>query len=496
MGLADYVREKMKSFLQIQPPRSFAINLDGMLDWNGNAIKNKVWYRGDATEIEELYRQIDLYQNRHLFWASIPTAGLEIAKRHTGMPAIIVDTLASICTNNLTDITLEDAEQNRIWEDTFKENKFEKLLNKAVSTALYVGDGAFKVSFDPEISSLPIIEFVDGEHVDYVYNRGRITEIIFSSVIKHDSTPYTLKEIYGNGYIRFKLFKGDTEVGMQAIPEVARYQDYAFGNALENKYMLAVPLMFYQSEKYYGRGRSVFDKKIDAFDGLDEAWSQWLDALRAGRTKTYIPINLIPRDPNTGQVRKPNAFDNRFIQTEEDLRENAQNRVVTESAPIQHDGYLSTYITALDLALQGLISPSTIGIDVKKLDNAEAQREKEKVTLYTRSVIIEALQEDLELLVENTIKAYFEWARQQIVDNVKVEVTFGDYANPSFESQVETVVMAKQGGVMSIDTVVEELYGDTRDDEWKKEEVARLKAESGIEEVEEPRVNFDMYTAM
>ena len=43
---------------------------------------------------------------------------------------------------------------------------------------------------------------------------------------------------------------------------------------------------------------------------------------------------------------------------------------------------------------------------------------------------------------------------------------------------------------MSVEAQVEELYGDSRDDEWKQEEIARLKAEQGITEVEEPGVNM------
>lgn len=44
--------------------------------------------------------------------------------------------------------------------------------------------------------------------------------------------------------------------------------------------------------------------------------------------------------------------------------------------------------------------------------------------------------------------------------------------------------------LMSVEAQVEELYGDSRDDKWKKEEIARLKAEQGITEVEEPGVNM------
>ena len=40
---------------------------------------------------------------------------------------------------------------------------------------------------------------------------------------------------------------------------------------------------------------------------------------------------------------------------------------------------------------------------------------------------------------------------------------------------------------------IDELYGDSRDDEWKKEEVERLKAEQGIVTgVQEPAVNMDL----
>lgn len=77
------------------------------------------------------------------------------------------------------------------------------------------------------------------------------------------------------------------------------------------------------------------------------------------------------------------------------------------------------------------------------------------------------------------------------IEEVKVNIPFGEYANPSFESQVETVAKAKQGGIMSIERCVEELYGDTLDDHCKEEEVARLKAEQGIQDMEEPAVNME-----
>lgn len=77
------------------------------------------------------------------------------------------------------------------------------------------------------------------------------------------------------------------------------------------------------------------------------------------------------------------------------------------------------------------------------------------------------------------------------VEDIEVDVTFGEYANPSFESQVETISKAKQGGIMSIEASIDELYGDTKDQEWKDEEIARLKAEQGISDMTEPDLNMD-----
>ena len=126
------------------------------------------------------------------------------------------------------------------------------------------------------------------------------------------------------------------------------------------------------------------------------------------------------------------------------------------------------------------MSPSTVVIDTKKLDNAEAQREKEKTTLYTRNMIIEALEKALPKLVNVTLQAYDAFTEKSMPDEIKVTVKFGEYASPSFEALIETLSKAKASNLMSIESLVDELYGDSKDEDWKAEEVERLKNELGI----------------
>ena len=483
----ESIASKMRSFLKIYTANGQSFNINELLDFDSNVAVNKIWYRGDSYELSQLYRQLD--DNQYGFWGSVPTQGIEIRKIHTGLPKTIVNTLANVVADDMQDVQFTHLADGSLWEDMAKENTFDTLVKSAISKTLYTGDGAFKISIDTDISQLPIVEFYEADRIQLERKRGRITEIIFKTVYSKDTSTYILYEHYGKGYIRYELKNAyDKVVDLDTIPQTTGLADVTW----DGNFILAEYVHFYASDKFEGRGQSIFDAKRDNFDALDEAWSQWVDALRAGRTKVYIPENLIPRNPTTGELARPNAFDNRFIKLAPSMSENNDGKINTESAPIQHDSYLATYITALDLCLQGLISPSTLGIDTKKLDNAEAQREKEKATLYTRQTIVSELQRVLPALIQSVFYAY-QTLNKLPLNEVECDVTFGEYANPSFESQVETVGKAKAQGIMSIEASIDELYGDSRDDEWKKEEVARLKAEQGIVTgMDEPAVNMDL----
>lgn len=471
----DNMRNKMQSWLQINPPVASSINLQEFLDWEGNAIRNRIWYRGDGSELEQLYWQLVQFNTqRQMFWASHSTPGIEIRKIHTGLPAMIVDTITDIIKGALNDVNFieKNKKASKLWAEIEKDINFKSIVEKCITDTLVVGDGAFKISIDKELSQYPILEYWGGDKVDFKYKRGRLKEIIFKNVYNLESGTYELHEIYGRGYVDYELYRAGEPIELTIDPHFRDLTRVEWDSDL----MLAVPCMFYHSARWEGRGQSIFDRKIDAFDSFDEAYSQWIDALRAGRTKEYIPENLIPRNKNTGKPIQPNAFDNRFIMTEADMRESAQNKIQTESSQIQHDSYIATYTVALELCLLKLLSPSTLGIDVKKLDNAEAQREKEKVTLYTRDSIIEVLQPTLEKVIDTVLQTYY-LINGEIAPEYAVEVTFQSYANPSFESKIETMAKAKTAGIMSTEAIVEELHGDSRDPEWIAEEIARLKGE-------------------
>lgn len=501
-SFSGMLKHKIKSWLDIQEIDGLKVTVSNGMDFDTNAMKNRIWYHGDPHEIATMYESLATLRpiDRHKFWAAVCSSGIEIQKRHTGLPGTIVDMLSDIVLTDFNGFTFSDEKGAKgMWENIAEDNNFTELLEEAVKKALYIGDGAFKISIDSDISKEPIIEFWPGDRIDLTIKRGRLREIIFKSIYVVDSKKYELNEVYGFGYIKHELYYNGKQIPLGTIADTADLTDVTFdgcmfdedGNVIEHgSYMLASFLQYGKSERWKNRGCSLFDRKEDSFDSFDEVWSQWMDAIRSGRTKQYIPDCLIPRDPKTGKLDKPNAFDNRFIKTSADMTEGANNRIVTETPTIQHESYLSAYTTALDLCLQGIISPSTLGIDVKKLDNSEAQREKEKATLYTRQKIVNMLDATLPELVDIALKTKAIMGDGEYIDT-EIKLNFGEYANPSFESQVETIGKAKTNGIMSTEASIDELYGDSKDETWKKTEVRRIKEEQGIAQMEEPAVNLE-----
>lgn len=461
------------------------IEIKEPLSFRTNVLRNRLWYRGDPSELDQFYKATaNDAVAKSRFWAAVPSADLAIRKIHSGLPAMIAERLSDIVIADLDGIALESKEQTHQWEEIGEDNDFAELVGESITDALVAGDGAFKFTIDTDVTKFPIIEFYSGEQVEYKRTRNRLQEVIFYTDYSVKEKEYRLEETFGRSYITYKLFNSEgKEVPLSTVEEIKDLVDVEF----PGDFIMAVPLSFFKSPKWDGRGKSLFDSKSESFDALDEVISQWWDAIRGGRVQKYIPDDMIPKNPETGAPMKPNPFDNQFIRIGSVMAEDAKGEIKMMQPEIAYEAFVGSYASALDMCLQGIISPSTLGIDLKKTDNAESQREKEKATLYTRGKIIDTLNDVIPQVVDTVMKVYDTMHKRTAGDYV-ASIAFGEYASPSFDSVVETVGMAKMQGVMSTEQSIEELYGDKWTDDEKAEEVKRIKKEQGITEVEPPQV--------
>lgn len=473
----------MRDWLQIQPNYENTIFIQQLSGFHQEAVKNQLWYRGEPSELEQYFKQSEEISNS--FWSKCPPSdGLH--KIHSGLPSLLVDTIANIVISDMSDISFKNDMHKSIFDEFLKENDFTEILLNAVTDTLVSGDGAFKIAVDSDISDFPIVQFYSANDVEYITSNGRITAIEFYTDYYIKNRKYKLKEIYSAGRIDYRLYLNESEISLDTIPELSKLEN---GVVFDSKEIFAVPMRFFRNPKYRERGKSVYASKTGCFDALDEIISEWIDAVRSGRVRTYIPDTLIPRNPENGGLLKFNQFGDRIISVNNAMTENADNKIQVVQPDINYEAYLSSYTNALEMCLQGIVSPATLGIDLSKISSADAQREKKDVTGITRNKITTVLEKTIPRLVRTIMTAYSLMHGNE-VENYEPSVTFGEYGSPSFDSRIDSVSKASQAGIMSIESQIDELWGNSKDDEWKKKEAERIRNEKGILTSDEPALDI------
>ena len=121
------------------------------------------------------------------------------------------------------------------------------------------------------------------------------------------------------------------------------------------------------------------------------------------------------------------------------------------------------------------MSPATLGIDISKKDNAEAQREKEKVTIFTRTRIVSVETKILKAVLEQLLIAD-EIMHTDTVSRLHydISVKFDEFADDSYENKIAVLGDAYAKDVISDRMYVSKLYGDKLSEEDKEYELQYL----------------------
>lgn len=179
--IGEKVKSMVRNWLQIQPAPVNSIMIQEPLSFQASVIRNQIWYRGDASELEQLYKQLGAQDptNAARWWAAVPGNNLKLRKIHSGLPAILVDTLAYLVKSDMDDVTFKSDTGKDFWKSLQEGLDFEEIVGKGIVGALKSGDGAWKISVDPQASDYPIVEFYEADRVEYVRKHGHVVGIRF-----------------------------------------------------------------------------------------------------------------------------------------------------------------------------------------------------------------------------------------------------------------------------------------------------------------------------
>lgn len=455
-----------------------------------NLNEYKTWYVGSSDELLNYYTNEQSYGNarepiynrnrKNYFWGISSEEG-NIKRVHSGIPNAIVSTLVNAIGD--AKITSSDPLVEARLDKIKKSNDMTHLLNQQqMPLTLVEGWGAFKVSFNQSLSDSPIIQYYEGQNVEYVYSFGILIGIIYKDFYKYNNRDYVLLETRrinnGNSCIEYELFRLEksndvVSVPLDTIPELAGLQNVTIPGL---KRVLGVPTKFFYDPLNPNYGKSIYCGKIDLFDDLDQDLSQCSQTVRVSTPVEYYPVDLLERQSN-GMPKMPKVYNRQYVQKEgmPNGDGTTDGQIQTTQPDLHFDSYSENAKSILDFILTGILSPATMGIDIAKKDNADAQREKEKVTIMTRNNIIDREQRILKDLMELCliIQEYLETGSISLVD-YDVSVTFNEFANPSFENELTILGPAWSNGQISTEKYVDILWGDKLSKEDKAKEIAYL----------------------
>lgn len=466
-----------------------------------------VWYDGDGDELLNFYTRENyigfnyepfyMRNKKNYFWA-ISSTEAQIKRTHSGQPRNIVDTLVNIMPFPL----ISAGEDTKKLQAVVKESGLEQVYkDEQLPLTLVEGWGCWKINWDKDVSDYPSVEYVSAENVDFIYKNGKIIGIVFKNYYTSDKKRYLLLEtrsiewkpnssaaegsegervlVITNELYELPMNMAATDddtplkkVDLKTVPELESVEERIEIGPFDK--LFAVPcVLLGNTSRQWGYGRSIFTGKIDLFDDLDQALSQSSNAVRLSTPIEYIDEEYLERDKN-GLPKKPKAYDRKYVmmkgQKNGDGVSTGQPVQITQPS-VEFSRYSDHAVQILLQILNGILSPATLGIDIAKKDNAAAQREKEKVTIFTRNALINGEERILRSLMEQMLMAKeFMDTGAVSVHSYDISVKFNEFADDSFENKLEALGKAYDMEEISTDMYLNKLYGDTLSEEERAAE--------------------------
>lgn len=467
-----------------------------------------IWYAGDGDELLNFYTRMNnidynidpLYNrnNKSYFWAVCSTEN-DIKRSHSGQPRNIVDTLVGIIGNPKISVGAGQdsdsplAKVDSLLQDILYENNFYSVLKqKARPLTLVEGWGAWKVNWDKNFSDYPIPLYYRANNVDFYYRSNQLIAILYRDYYQdkagQDYILFEMRRRDGKDLViekeLFRIGGGQSNVDETLIPcslkDLPQLKDVESTLRISNyRGFLGVPCIYFRDNNEDTPGRSIFAGKLDLFDDLDQCYSQAANAVRRSTVVEYFNNMYLERDRN-GMPIMPHAFDRKYVQfkgvqTGEGTA--STNSPVTVTQPkVDFQQYSQEEQNILLNIISGIMSPATLGIDIAKKDNAEAEREKEKVTIFTRNYIISEEERFLRTLMNDLLCAKELMDKNEITcHKYDIAIEYSEFADASFEAKLEKVLMGWEAGMFSDEMAIEMLWGKTIDSETKKRELEFLK---------------------
>lgn len=442
--------------------------------------ENYLWFLGKEDLLSDFYNtqrsNYIMYDPREAYYYR--QTGNDIRKVHSGLPSLISysklrllnngEIISSVLRKNETD----DTAKTQILKDVLDDNNFNEIMKQSILTESWGKKFAWKINYDPTVTSYPILTMYNPLEYTSEYKYGRLQSITF--INKLECGKYELDEEYGKGYINYYLFQIKSD-GTKIPCELSELDDTI---GLEN--VTLANNMILAGEKI--SSKSDYDGIVSEFDALDETWSQLMDEIRLGRSEIYVPENLLTK-------KTFDKFRKNYPVLAPDMKENGKNEITHIQPDIRSDEYSNTISVLVNNILVNVgLSPFTIGIDdsVGANSSGDSLTKREATSLRTREDMVKTWEMFLKNMFVILLKANDIFNKKATQDYI-VKVNFEDYVTPSRDEIITQTTNLINANIIDTEKALDEVYGDM----LTEEEKVRILANTGNESFSDEQKPID-----
>lgn len=464
------------------------------------------------------------WKNKRSYFWSRASKEQDIKRSTCGFARDIIDTIVSLCCtykvkhvdtneNKLSDeklnadvVTQYPFDPLETLNDILEENDF-SFLYKDMQLPFYLveGKGGYKITWNRALyGPNPVINYYTANNVR-IHKRGnRVLGMTFLDYFKSPTTAeeYLVAETrakdYGKDTYTFvtNVFKVSGESNLSLVTESDKINGLPILNSTELRvtgmpFMFAVPCINQCDSQYGFVGRGLLEAKMDLLDDLDKAWSQASNLVTVMTPVEVFNLEYAERDEQN-RPKLPDMFFRKYVAIQGTSGFDANGNSIPPVQMTQPQVTLQPlleYIESIKRQIVGgILSPATMGLDIYRKDSGDAQREKEKLTVFTTNNIKKSNKRWLESLFNQALaaKEYLLENNGTVHVDYGIRVEFDEFSNDSSETKLNTMSSAMANGAISPTMFVDKVYGDSISEEQKKAEIEWLTEKNENKKEEEP----------
>lgn len=492
------------------------------------------WYKGDDDELNNLYNKENViefstepwyWKNKRSYFWTVASTESDVKRTTAGLAQDMINTMVGIVGTPTFDVYKSNdarTEMKKKIEETGVEEKTEEtktiekifdnidfltmLREEQEPMTLVEGWGCYKTEWDLNVSDEPTERYYRANDVYFVSKSNKVIAAIFLDWYrgKEQGERYLAteircivprvgkdKKIHRDLHIMINTWKagdGDdttnvniTPVNRSVVHELDEVEDHIVIEDMDS--LLAQPCIYWKDATNPTMpGKSVFQNKISLLDDLDQAYSQMANTVGKSTPEELFNSDFLDRDPETRMPVMPHRYDRKYTtftggrDAQGGTNTNVPVQVTQPNLNITMYQQAITQISSQ--ILSGYMSPATMGISVSVQATAESQREKEKVTVFTRQHIVDCNIRILTGVINDLLMAHeYLHSDDHVIRTKKydISVKYEPFATATFEEKAATLFQLMDNGDMSPEMFVQKVYGSTLSEKERQHELNYLR---------------------